>query len=245
MSSLLRCRVANPRATLSLSLAVIVGLLACGCAEVPPGAPPRIAFGERVFDAGSVRQGARVEHAFAFRNAGERDLRITRVRSACDCVALAETESIVPAGATAEIRAALDTAGLFGAVTRSIVVFTNDPSSPAVLLKLGADVGFAVAAHPRRMYVGRVQPGDEVRTQGRVMLAEGTQVAALESAGAVVRARLIEPTAGTPSGERRFAIHIRKEAAPGPFTEEVTVRTTSNATPAVTIPVSGVVEGKS
>lgn len=228
-----------------LSFAVIVGLLACGCTEGPPSAAPRIAFGDRSFDAGSVRQGATVEHTFAFRNAGERDLRIIRVRAACDCVAVADTDAVVPAGATADIRAALDTGGLFGAVTRSVVVFTNDPASPVVLLKLKADVDFDAAAHPRRMYVGRVQPGDDVRTQGRIMLAGGTRVAALESAGAVVRARLIEPTAGTPNGERRFAIHIRKEAVPGPFTEELTVRTTSNATPALTIPVSGVVEGES
>jgi len=235
------------RPDLSSALVVlIVCLVTDGCAEVEPGAPARVAFGATVFDAGHVQQGDRVEHAFVFRNSGDRDLRITRIRASCDCVAVKEIDSVVPGGATAEIAASLDTAGLFGDVRRTIAVFTNDPSSPAVLLKLEAEVDFTVAANPRRLYVGRVRPGDDARTFGRVVLDGGAEVTAVGSDGAVITPHLVEPAAGSvPAPERRFRIHIQEQAPAGPFTEAVTVRTTSRATPSLTIPVTGVVEGKS
>jgi hypothetical protein len=224
--------------------AVIACVFTAGCGEAESRAPARIVLGETTFDAGHVSQGAKIEHEFVLRNAGERDLRITRVRSSCDCTAAAD--SPVAPGATAEIHASLETEGLFGDVTRTVVVFTNDPSTPAVLLKLKADVGFDVAANPRRFYVGRVAPGEDVRVQGRIMLGGGTRVAALESTGAVVTARLVEPAAGSVAAdERRFQIHVRDGAPAGPFSEEVVVRTNSSATPALAVPVSGVVEGKS
>lgn len=227
-------------------LILLASVCAFSCDQVEPGAPARIEFGATVFDAGRVPQGTKIDHAFAFRNAGERELRITRVRASCACVAVADTDSAVQAGVTAEIAASFDTTGLFGEVTRTIVVFTNDPTSPAVQLKLRADVQWDVAANPRELYVGRVQPGEDVRVQGRVMLTGGTEVAGIDSTAAVVVARLVEPAPGSvQESARRFQIHIQEQAPPGPFTEEVTVRTTSRTTPLLTIPVSGVVEGKS
>lgn len=226
-------------------LIVIACLVVAGCAEVEPGAPARIVFGETTFDAGRVPQGAKIDHAFAFRNTGERELRISRIRATCECVAVTEADSAVPAGATADVAASLDTTGLFGPVTRTIAVFTNDPSSPAVLLKMSAEVVADVAAKPRLLYLGRVRPGDEVRMQGGILLGDGTEVAGIDAAGAVVAGRLVEPATGSVhERRRRFQIRIKDQAPPGPFTEEVTVHTTSRGTPVLTIPVSGVVEGE-
>ena len=233
----------RPRSFSILALA-LMACLTLSCSEAEPGVPARIAFGEKAFDAGRVQQGAKIEHTFVLRNSGERDLRIRRLRTSCDCVVTTGGDGVVPSGATAELGASFDTAGLFGDVTRTIAVFSNDPSSPAVLLKLKADVAFDVAANPRRLYVGRVDPGEDVRMPGRVVLDSGAEVVGIDTGGTVIAARLVEPVAGSVAmRERRFQIHIQDNAPRGPFTEAVTVRTTSDSTPSLTIPVTGVVEG--
>jgi hypothetical protein len=66
---------------------LFLGLALCACAEPDPGAAARIELAETAFNAGRVRQGTRIEHAFAFRNAGGHDLRVTRVRPSCGCTA--------------------------------------------------------------------------------------------------------------------------------------------------------------
>jgi hypothetical protein len=223
----------------------VIGLCFFACGESTPGSAPRIQFAETTFDAGRVAQGARVEHVFVFRNGGERDLRVTRVRSSCDSTAGVSSETTIAPKSTAEVTASLDTAGLFGKVKRTISVFSNDPTAPATLLHLTADVDFDVAAEPRRLWVGRVHPGDAVTMQGRIILDGGTQVTGIESSGPVVTAELVEPAFGSPpQNERRFQVRIAESAAPGQFTNQVTVHTTSRSTPMFAIPVVGVVEGE-
>jgi hypothetical protein len=221
---------------------LLLSLFGCDAAE--PGTAARIQFAETSFDAGRVEQGARVEHRFAFRNGGGRDLRVTRVRPSCDCSIALSSVTVIPPTATAEIAASVDTSGLFGRVTRTVSVFTNDPSAPATLLKLTADVEFDVAADPRQLYVGRVRAGDEVRMQGRIMLVGGTQVTRIEAPGKLFAARLVETAAGSPPrSERRFQVRIAGSAAPGEFTEQLIIHTTSRTTPKLAVPVVGVVEG--
>jgi hypothetical protein len=204
--------------------------------------PPLIELAETRYDAGRVRQGERVEHTFVFRNAGQRDLRISHVRPSCDCTATG-AESVVPPGQTGEIVASFDTAGLAGEVTRTTAVFSNDPSAPVVHLKLIASIDFDVAANPPSFYVGSVQPGEEVRVQGRLAVAAGNEIARIESPGSVVEARLVEPAAaGAPAAERRFRVRIRDQAPAGAFTENVIVHTSSPRTPTLPIAVVGVVE---
>ena len=227
------------------TLLLLAALALASCGEPTSGSAPRIQFGETSFDAGRIEQGARVEHVFVFRNGGDRDLRVTRVRPSCDCTAAVSSDATIAPKGTAEIATSFDTSGLSGKVTRTISVFSNDPAAPATLLHLTADVDFDVAAEPRRLYVGRVHPGDEVRVQGRIVLDGGAQVTRIESSGPVVAAELVEPAAGSPPrNERRYRVRIAENAAAGEFTNEVTVHTTSRSTPMLAIPVVGVVEGK-
>lgn len=227
------------------ALLLLAALALVSCGESTSATAPRIEFAEKSFDAGRVEQGARLEHVFAFRNGGDRDLRVTRVRPSCDCTAaVSSDETIAPKG-TAEIATSFDTAGLSGKVSRTISVFSNDPAAPATLLHLTADVDFDVAAEPRELYVGRVRPGDAVRMQGRIVLDDNAQVIRIESSGPVVSAELVEPAAGSPPrNERRFRVRIAENAAAGEFTSQVTVHTTSRSTPRLAIPVVGVVEGE-
>lgn len=225
----------------ALLLVTLLGLTACGGPETV-AKPPRLELRETAHDAGRVRQGQRVEHTFVLRNGGERDLRISRVRASCDCTAAGPQDVIEP-GATGEIPVSFDTTGQFGSVTRTIGVFSNDPSAPAVLLKLTADVDFDIAAIPARIYVGRVRRGAEVRVLGRVALAGGAEVVRIQSSGQVADARLLgSPTDAGAWNERRLQIRIRDQAPPGAFTAVVTIHTTSARTPVLTVPVVGVVE---
>lgn len=230
--------------TLSWGLVVSsLGLSACTGPETV-ARPPRLELNETTHHAGRVRQGDPVNHAFVFRNRGERDLRISRVRASCDCTATGPRDAVEP-DATGEIPVSFDTTAQFGSVARTVTVFSNDPSAPAVLLKLTADIEFDVAASPTQIYVGRVHPGDEVRVLGRVALAGNTEVVRIESPGAVADARLVgAPTDAGAWEERRLQVRIREQAPPGAFSEVVTIHTTSARTPVLTVPIVGVVEEK-
>jgi hypothetical protein len=226
-----------------LAFSLIVASLILGCGEPAPQAAARIELAESSFDAGRIAQGTRVDHIFALRNAGGHNLRITRVRTSCDCTATIDTQSAIPPGATAEIAASCDTTGAFGDITRTISVFTNDPTKTSIQLRLNATVDFDVAAKPRQLYVGRVRAGDTVKVQGRIVLGSGVQIARIDSGGPIVTANLVEVTGGVP-GERRFQVRIAENAPAGEFTNELIVRTTSPKTPVLTVPVIGTVEGR-
>jgi hypothetical protein len=225
------------------ALVVVFGLGIGSCGESRPSfGPPRIDLSEKKYDAGRVRQGERVEHTFVLRNGGQRDLRVSRVRAACDCTASGIEDPLEP-GAIGEIQVSLDTTGQFGNVTRTVAVFSNDPATPVVFLKVIADVDFDVAANPESLYVGRVRRGDEVHIPGRLALARGTEVVRVESPGAVAEARLA--AAQTDVGawnELRLHIRVREQAPPGAFAEVVNIHTTSALTPILEVPVIGVVE---
>jgi hypothetical protein len=213
-----------------------------GCGETPfVAGPPRIELAETQSHAGRVRQGERIEHTFVFRNAGQRDLRISRVRPSCHCSAAAAA-AVVPPGRTGEIATSFDTTGLAGEVTRTTAVFSNDPSSPVLHLKLTADIDFDIAADPPAFYVGTVHRGEEVRVQGRLLIAAGKDIVRIESPGTVAEARLLVPTDGAAPEERRFRVRIREDAPAGPFTDNVIVHTSSSRTPTLTVAVVGAVE---
>ncbi len=224
-------------------LGAIAALTLFGCGESEPLAAARIELAETAFDAGRMEQGARIDHVFAFRNAGGHNLRITRVRPACDCTATIDTQSAIPPGGTAAIAASCDTSGVFGDIGRTISVFTNDPIHTAIQLRLSAKIDFDVAGKPRRLYVGRVRAGDMVRVQGRIVVDGGVQITGIDSAGPIIAANLVE-VAGGISGERRFQVRIADNAPSGEFSNDLIVRTTSPTTPVLTVPVIGTVEGR-
>src|SRR5512139_151327 len=200
-------------------LATALGMLLHACAQPkisPPTAPAKIVLDHTEYDFGAVEQGTSVHHAYALKNAGGLDLTIDNVRTACGCTATAGGAHTLAPGASGSIEVTCDTADAFGPQNRTLTVYSNDPATPAVTLKLTGSVHAAVAVDP-------------------------PQLCALEVMGTSVEAALAPPSGGT--SDKRLHISIRKDAPLGRFTDTITVRTSSPRHSLVSIPVTGVVDG--
>ena len=133
------------------------GVMLCGLAAifVAPGvsAQPvvggqaRIESPVKLFNFGKVIAGALVEHDFLLRNRGEGELVLQRIVPACGCTTAAVPEPIAP-GQEGVLRIAFDSAGFSGAVSKSIRVFSNDPSQPYLDLALEGEVSADVLVNP-------------------------------------------------------------------------------------------------
>ena len=85
----------------------------------------RVELPEKVFDFGNIAPGEVVGHAFRVRNAGEKDLFIVEVESACGCTTTSYTRGPVKPGEEGTIEVKFDSAGRYGRQYKSIHVVSN------------------------------------------------------------------------------------------------------------------------
>lgn len=108
-----------------------------------PGAwGPRLACAEAYHDYGEVDATRAVEHDFVISNTGRKPLRILKAVPGCSaCLDVkASSESILP-GATATLRVSVQVLKLEkGRFTKKVLVFTNDPNRPRVILHVQGTV---------------------------------------------------------------------------------------------------------
>jgi Protein of unknown function (DUF1573) len=94
---------------------------------------PKISFAETKHDFGKVQQGEIVKYEFGFENIGKVSLQIKDIKTSCGCTAaLASSNSLKP-GQNGTINVEMNTRNRHGKMTKTIYVFSNDPSSPALL----------------------------------------------------------------------------------------------------------------
>src|SRR5512139_563398 len=225
-------------------LATALGMLLHACAQPkisPPTAPAKIVLDHTEYDFGAVEQGTSVHHAYALKNAGGLDLTIDNVRTACGCTATAGGAHTLAPGASGSIEVTCDTADAFGPQNRTLTVYSNDPATPAVTLKLTGSVHADVAVDPPQLYVGHLGRAQAAVRDVRLIGSTTVQLGALEVMGTSVEAALAPPSGGT--SDKRLHISIRKDAPLGRFTDTITVRTSSPRHSLVSIPVTGVVDG--
>jgi len=123
----LGCRGRGSHAALSAGAAVHAG-------------GPRIAFETTLHDFGTVSEGDKLRHVFAFKNTGKAPLLISSARASCGCtVAALKVKSIAPGG-TGEIDATFDTHGRVGSSRTTIAVESNATDQAHATLTLTANV---------------------------------------------------------------------------------------------------------
>jgi hypothetical protein len=126
-----------------VTLAVTAGVT--GAAE-----GPKLMVPEKIKDLGKVAQGEVLNVNFAVVNEGDETLEIKAVRPTCGCTVADFDREIAP-GKTGYIKAKLDTRDFSGAISKSILVMTNDPQDPTRTLVIKTDVHPYVQVLPRAM----------------------------------------------------------------------------------------------
>ncbi len=105
-----------------------------------PDSGPRIDVDETNYSFGRVPDDRAVEHVFRVKNAGNKPLVVSRVRSSCGCAAAMMESSVIQPGETGKLRVSFNPTRQKGTVTRSISVYSNDTDNPTVNISISAQI---------------------------------------------------------------------------------------------------------
>ena len=96
---------------------------------------PQIEFDKKTHDFGKVREeGGKITARFTFKNTGDSDLILTKVKPGCGCTAANYTKEAVAPGQTGFIDATYDPWGRPGAFNKNIKVSTNIPGEATPMI---------------------------------------------------------------------------------------------------------------
>jgi len=122
------------------------------------GSKADIHFESREFDFGSIEQGEKIKHVFAFTNAGADPLTIDKVRTSCGCTAAVTSAKTLLPGQKGTIETTFNSSRFHGHIHKTITVYSNDPDEPVVQLKLRGKVAAElVIVPPRELFFGLVE----------------------------------------------------------------------------------------
>ncbi len=103
-------------------------------------AMPFIEFEAEEFDGGTIISGEKLTHQFKFTNKGGQPLKIERVKASCGCTATAPSQEELQPGESAYVEATFDSRGRSGKQHKTIMVKSNDPVNPNIVLHLRVEV---------------------------------------------------------------------------------------------------------
>lgn len=228
---------------LGLALAVPVW------AQVPAGseAKPVAAFPEKLKDFGVVTKGEKISAVFEVRNTGNAPLEITQVRPTCGCT-VANYDRTVPPGGTGKIVAEVDTTDFTGPISKAVLVYTNDPANPATTIVIKADVQAFIDVVPRSFVRFNVLQGETAEEKVVLVPSQPVDFKVLSvDTGSLPISASFRKLAGAeliqgrnqPQWEITFSVPAN--AQEGAINQKVTVKTTAEKSPTVTINIAGVV----
>lgn len=154
-----------------LLLAVVITLFAATAVQAqnipgivggnaaPPGPQPKAEVLNPVYSFGTALEGTMVTHNFKIKNVGKGELLLRGVKTSCGCTAAAPSKNHLAPGETANIDVGFDTHFQKGRQTRTITVFTNDPSVPEAIFTMQGVVRQQVAATPAQVDFGNLRKG--------------------------------------------------------------------------------------
>lgn len=128
-------------------------------------AAPKIVVDSATHRFGEIFEGARVEHTFRFKNAGDESLVIDRVRSSCGCTAALLSATVIPPGEDGEISTTFDSSRFRGQISKSVSLYANDPARPVTQFTLTGTVRPELVPERNDIDLGTLAPGEvrEVR----------------------------------------------------------------------------------
>ena len=146
----------------TVGLILVAGLLAGNA-----WATPKLVVEPPAFDFGEAPQGETVRHTFSFSNQGDEPLNIEKVKSSCGCTAALLSAKTLAPGESGELQANFDSTRFSGAVTKTISLYSNDPTQPVMQLQVKGIVREALSVVPAQINLGAV-------TTGKTAVAQAT-----------------------------------------------------------------------
>ncbi len=125
---------------------------------------PAIQFDSLLRDLGTVPTlGEPILFHYTFRNLGDADLVIEKVRPDCSCIEVQKPEKPIPPGAIGKIELAYHVQPQSGSFSHEVAVQTNDPQIPVIVLAASGWAGVELNIQPRQIDLGDMVDGYEKR----------------------------------------------------------------------------------
>jgi hypothetical protein len=245
---------------LSRSLLVIFALASSALAGDAPAAPtpaaapaPRVRFDAKDWNFGKVAIGDVVTHVFKLTNAGSAPLVIQRVKPSCSCTAALASKSELAPGESGELKVEFNTAFKQGFHDVQIQVFTNDDlekdlGEGLTVLHLRGEVANFLSIEPPSLYYASPFVRGEAAGERRVKVLPSGEVHEVHALSVEVTSPFF--TVHTEPAERgafkgfEVVLDMKPDIPLGKVAASVLVKTDHPRQPLLTLPVSGVVNGK-
>jgi cytochrome c5 len=128
----------------AVSLAALIVSVALAALLAPRWAcaktPAHLTFDSNRFEFGKVEEGVQINHTFTVKNTGGSTLRIFDVSATCGCTIPKLSKKTLLPGESTKLRIVIDTAMKQDAVTKKVLVTSNDPAHRVSTLWLRLDV---------------------------------------------------------------------------------------------------------
>lgn len=227
------------------------------CAQnVPPAVPaaaaaqtsagaghaPKIVCDQPDYDFGQAEPGSNVTHQYIIKNAGDLSLELKRVQPSCGCTIVKTSQQYIKPGETSTIDASLNLTGRSGHQDKHIIIESNDPQTPTMILNLHGDVKQDIMISPDRLTPGQIRNDKPVEMD--VMFsntsAADVHVKKAQSTTTNLTIEVSELEAG-----KRYRIHVKTVAPlpPGPVDGIIQIITDYPGRPVFEVPFSATVMG--
>ncbi len=126
---------------------------------------PKLEFSSTEFNFGTVEKGEKVSYEYEFTNSGNAELEIKDVKPTCGCTTAKPEKLNYDKGETGKIAVTFDSTRFAGAITKTIVVVSNDPDTPRMQLKLTGKILQEVDANPVSLAIPNVKRSDIIERE--------------------------------------------------------------------------------
>lgn len=206
----------------------------------PPG--PKIRLTAPVFDFGRIGAGTVVRHNYFFTNTGTAPLAITGVHTFCDCTTVGKWSARLGPEQSGTIPIQFDSAGYDGVVKKRIMVTTNDPARPKIVLTLEGTVSNPIGVSPSNVVFSLVTDTPASETKIVRITNNSREPLTLSAPKTTNRAFAVELKTVRPG--RKFALHVT--AVPpfgaGTAVDMITIKTNSTQVPVISVTALAVVQ---
>ena len=127
---------------------------------LPGTAPAKIVAEKPIHNFGEKWIGPALEHTFLIKNDGSSTLEISSVRPSCGCTVAGKYPNKIAPGETGEFPFKIQSKKLRGKYEKSIKIYSNDPDTPELQLKLKGVCKRYVDVVPTNAYFGKITTDD-------------------------------------------------------------------------------------
>lgn len=196
---------------------------------------------------GEVPHGTLCAHKFTVTNIYDVPMQITDVRKSCSCLDYVPMTKVLQPNETAEFTVTMNTGKFVGHNAQTFYVTFGPKFVSVAALRVSATSRTDVSVNPGAVAFGQVPQGTRtaqtvsVKYSGRTRDWKLTEVV---PSAAPLDVRFTETNRGGPlRGGAEYAIEValKPDAAPGPLSEQITLKTSDSANPTITLSVTGTV----